>query len=347
MLVTPNMNLTVWDQSGDDFSHQQLSADLQILDGHDHSFGKGKQINTGGIVPEAITTALLASQAVTNAILATNAVATTNIQDASVTGPKIAPGAINGSMLQDGSIDFLQLAADVLPIGSILLWYRPPGSTATPGGPWEVMDGRPWNQISNTIGQGGVQITTGNIPDLRNQFVIGADINGVGAPGIGATGGTASVDLSHDHTVPSHSHTTYPHTHPISLDGLHYHTWGVSFSSNPDYPNGLVVSGLDTWYRTNAFTSGITVTDYGGKQRNNVYGTLYIKNAEYDIYGSPGVDIDAPAHMDNAGTHSHGGATQASSNTPTTSVSLTTDPSLGTVEINPPNVALLFIMRVR
>jgi hypothetical protein len=342
------MNLTVWDQEGDFFTHQQLSADLQAIDSHDHSPTNGKQINTAGIVPGAITTTLMAAASVTNAILAANAVATANIQNSAVTGSKIASGAIDGTKLQNGSIDFLQLASDVLPLGSILLWWRPSGSTATPGGPWEIMDGRAWNSISNTMGNSGSSLTTGNIPDMRNVFPIGADINGSSGPAIGVSGGAATANVAHTHTIGAHSHSVNPHTHPISTDGLHYHTWGISFSANPDYPEGLVVSGLDTWYRTNAFPAGITVKDYpGNNQRQNVYGTLYIKNATYDIFGSPGVTIDAPAHMDNGGSHSHGGATGADGGGATNAIGLTSDSSLGSISTVPPNTALLFIMRVR
>lgn len=347
MIVTPNMNLTVWDQPGDNFSHPQLSAALQTIDAHDHSPTKGQQINTAGIVPQAITTALLAQAAVTNAILATNAVATANVQDASITRAKLANGAVDGTALEAGSVDFAQLASDVLPLGTVMLWWTPSGSGNVPGGPWEIMDGRPWNSISNTMGPGGAALTTGNIPDLRNQFVIGADILGTSGPGIGNTGGSATANVAHTHTVAGHSHSVNSHTHGINSDGNHYHTWSISFTSNPDYPAGLAVSGLDTWYRTNSFKENITVKDYpAGNQHQNVYGSLYIKNALYDIYGSPGVQIDAPAHMDTLGAHTHGGATNGSS-PGTSSVGLTTDSSLTTINLAPQNVALLFVMRVR
>jgi hypothetical protein len=283
---------------------------------------------------------------VTNAILALNAVGSANLQNGAVGSQQLANNAVGSAQLANQAVDFLQLAADVLPLGSVMLWWRPSGSTATPGGPWEIMDGRAWNSIANTMNNGSA-LTTGNIPDMRGAFPIGADILGQVAPGIGATGGSNTANVAHTHTVNAHTHNTLPHTHSISTDGLHYHTWGISFSSNPDYPEGLVVSGLDTWYRTNAFAEGITVKDFGGTQRSNVYGTLYIKNATYDIYGSSGVSIDAPAHMDNDGSHNHGGVTAASSQAATDATSLTTNPALSTISTVPAYNSLLFIMRVR
>src|SRR5665213_1572706 len=225
------MNLIVWDQLDDDFSHLQLSADLVALDVHDHSAGRGVRINTPGIALQAITTPLIADGAVTNAKLADNAVATANLQDASVTHAKIAPGAITGDDIANNTIGYTQLDVNVMPLGSVVLWWRPTGSANVPGGNWEIMDGRLWSGITNSLG-----LSTGNIPDMRGAFARGADVNGSVAPGVGVASGAATTNLAHSHNVAAHAHDTPTHSHLIPVDGNHSHTF---------------LSGLHVWSRQN------------------------------------------------------------------------------------------------
>jgi hypothetical protein len=349
MYDTPNMSLVVWDQPGDFFGHPQLAADFITIDEHDHSNGRGVQINTPGIAPSAITTALLADASVTQPKLGINAVGTTNIQDGAVTGSKIASGSITATDLQNNSITYQQLDVNVVPLGTVVTWYRSPGSANVPGGNWEICDGRLWSTISNTMGSGGLQLTTGNIPDMRGQFAQGADINGTVAPGIGTSGGAATVDLQHGHVVDEHYHGVPAHIHGISADGLHSHTF---------------MGGLATWSRTNAFNLGFQTAYYPYNNSPNVtagvwantFYTLYIKNLGTipqfnNIHGdTPGQAeqwIDGATPMDNDGNHNHSGATAASNYFYTDQAGTYTDQQLGEVSVIPPNTALLHIMRVR
>jgi hypothetical protein len=84
MQTLSQMGLIKWDLSADPYDHVQLASNIQKINDHDHTTGKGNQVPTGGIVDHAVT----------NVKLATNAVATTNIQDASVTKVKLASDAI-------------------------------------------------------------------------------------------------------------------------------------------------------------------------------------------------------------------------------------------------------------
>lgn len=370
MYSTVNMGLTSWDQISDNFNHTQMDANWKAIDSHDHSFNKGVQINTAGIAANAVTTGLIAPQAVTNAQIAPNAVATSNIQNQAVTNAQIAPGSIYGNLIPNAAIVAAMLDPTIIPLGTVLTWWRPSGSNATPGGFWEIMDGRAWNGITNAMGPGGTALTTGNIPDMRGYFVQGADINGNVAPGIGSTGGSNSVSLAHSHAVNSHTHQVASHAHGIGTDGNHMHTWQ---------------GGLSMWSRANVFSGGakyvgadpdgfnypwnnVTMQTKDGDWVTNSYFSMYIKNltskplwGQYDVSssnpytggGSGNSSVtgqtDGPADMDNAGNHSHGGATQASGNLSTDGgTAHTTDTQLGgSVSVTPQNVALLYIMRVR
>lgn len=332
--ISQNMLLTVWDSDSDDFNLIDLENNWDDIDIHDHSSGKGVQISTAGIAPNAITTGLIAAGAVQNANLAPNSVATSNIQAAAITNALLAAGSVTGSVIAAGAITASMLDSTLIPLGQVALWWRPSGSSATPGGFWEIMDGRPWSGITNAFG-----LSTGNIPDMRGVFVQGADITGVNAPGIGVSGGSNTVNLAHSHNVNAHYHTVPSHLHGISSDGLHLHYWQ---------------GGLHMASRMNAFTpSGVTFQSQNGKWYTNTFYSMYIANLLSNPFWSGQSNnsnyqtTDANADMDEAGLHSHGGATAGSGTLTTNTATATTDSQLGSTNIEPLNTALLFIMRCR
>lgn len=357
MYTTQFMGLTSWDLITDYFDHTEMDTNWKAIDQHDHSAGKGLQINTGGIANNAITTGLIAPQAVTNAQLADNAVATNNIQNQAVTNSQLGVGSVYGNVIPDGAITQPMLDPNVIPLGFIAMWWRPSGSATVPGGGWEIMDGRPWSAITNSFG-----LSTGNIPDMRGYFAQGADITGANAPGIGMTGGNTgnTASLAHSHIVNAHTHGVPSHSHPISADGDHMHTWQ---------------GGLSVWARTNAFGGGdlyvgadpdgwnypynnVTFQARDGDWVTNNYYSMYIRNltskSPWGTYlassNSATGQTDGNADMDHAGSHSHGWATGGSGTLQTDggSGTITTSTQLGgSVSIAPQNVALLFIMRCR
>lgn len=331
MLTTPNLNLTLWDQTKDGFSHSTLLSNFEIIDTHDHSPGKGARIGTASINPSAVTTNLIAPAAVTQTQMAANSVGSAQIQNGAVGPSKIAAGAVYGPAIPNGAITSPMLDPGILPLGSVITWWRPSGSNALPGGGWEIMDGRPWNSITNTLGPGGAALASGNIPNMLNAFAIGGSL--ATTPGVGSTGGSNTANLAHSHAVAQHSHSVPPHTHTINTDGNHFHP----------------IMGLGLWARQNAFPIGITVNDHSGVQRQNTYYTLYLQGILSTYFGAGGSTgtLDAPAPMDNAGSHNHGGATVASNTLTSGAAAATTDSQLGSVNITPQYVALLYIMKVR
>lgn len=72
------MSLRVWNLLSDPYDHDQLATNWAKVDLHEHSFGRGVQIPTDGILDGAITAAKLAPGAA-------------SIQNNSVTAAKFAP----------------------------------------------------------------------------------------------------------------------------------------------------------------------------------------------------------------------------------------------------------------
>lgn len=329
MFTTPNMGLTIWDQTTDDFNHSQLQINWLEVDRHDHSPGNGTQITSAGLAADSVTNAQIAPNAVGNPNLQATSVATANLQDQAVTTSKIAPGSITGNLIPDGGIAIAKLDPTILPVGAVMLWWRPPGSSATPGGGWEALDGRAWNTVDNAW-----NLTQGNMPDTRGVFVKGASMTGTPAPAIGATGGSATISLGHTHGVLGHTHTTPDHDHAISSDGSHIHLWQ---------------GGLHMGTRTNSFAVGLTMDDFTGRQYQNTFYSMYIMN----LLSNPGwlngnqQEIDGQADMDSAGSHSHGGVTGTGGGSSTGSATASTDSQLGSTTVDPPWVGFVYIMRVR
>lgn len=330
MLTTSNLGLTVWNLTSDSFNYSQLQTNWNLIDAHDHSQGKGLQVGTAGIVPGSITQTLMAANSVGAPQINNNSVGTSALQNGAVGTAQIATAAVTTNNIFPGSIKDITLDATLIPLGTITQWWRPTGSTLTPGGFWEIMDGRPWSQIVN-----GWALTTGNIPDTRGYFTQGADLLGVQASSIGTVAGQNTIDFTHTHIDAGHSHTVPDHLHAINHDGAHYHQWQ---------------GGLSVWARANAFPIGLTVEDWKGQQtQNNLY-SLYINNLNSNPAWAANQYQDAVANMDNAGDHTHGGSTasdpgwnlQTGISSPITSSS-----GLSRIDCRPSNISFVYIMRCR
>lgn len=137
-----------------------------------------------------------------------------------------ADGSISGDYVSnDSQLDLPTLGDDILrqlvPIGTVLDWWRPSGSNASVPSGFVICDGSQYASNQHDFPGGG----TINVPDLRNKFILGASISATGngttgntatnAPGIGGAGGSnASINLAHTHTIPGHGHS-----HNISTQG--------------------------------------------------------------------------------------------------------------------------------
>jgi hypothetical protein len=146
---------------------------------------------------------------------------------------ELAPGA-NGEVLICDSAEELgyRWGTDgILPIGGIIIWK---GNVAS-------------------IPSGFVLCNGANgTPDLRGRFVIGAG----GTYSVNATGGAATINIAHTHTVP-YTSTAPAHTHAvisgtIGSDGAHIHTISAN-SSTVDYSHSHTID-TDTSTGTSAVT---------------------------------------------------------------------------------------------
>jgi hypothetical protein len=346
MFITPNMGLTAWDLGTDPYNHSQLANNFAALDQHTHVPGQGKRIPTNGIEDLAITTAKIA----------TNAVTADKIPDASLTqqehakpsigNPELFDNAVSGTKIQDGTISARKLDSTVTFVGELRAWYRVNASVQPPVG-WEVADGRPWSSVTNAMGPGGTQWNTGNMPDYRNKYILGAALTGTGSgsstpPDIGMVIGSHTVNLTHTHTV-AHSHNVLAHTHSIpdhthgvftDVAGAHGHTFGGGFIIHT---------------RQNAFIQGIEVRDTSTFARSNSLESLYIAGIGSGGSGDQAIGVDA------GGNHSHGGTTgtvfgslTSGAGTSTTDVQTPTTSSGGsaTQDIRPASIGALVLMRV-
>lgn len=88
-----------------------------------------------------------------------------------------------------------------IPVGSVISWWRPDANMPLPSDGWVIADGSVVTDSSSPL-----YGTT--LPDLRDKFVMG-----VSAAAIGQTGGTNTLNLSHQHQVDGHTHTIPNHAH--------------------------------------------------------------------------------------------------------------------------------------
>lgn len=259
----------------------------------------------------------------------------------------VVKGIPTSALRDDAAISFTSLAADAMrqhvPIGSVIDWWRPfstydagNGAGNAPSG-YEICDGRTIASGSHDFG-GGSPIT---LPDLRNKFIIGADIlktdatassSGDGsaafnaqhpnAPGIRGGGGfNATKNLAHTHSF-AHTHGVAGVDHLHSAGGYaasdHYHqvtsdTWGYAF-------NGAASSGGYPWQSSGS----------------------YFQHTHHFDTGSGGASA--------LGVGGSSGAADRSLNTSTNSQSTTTtagDTSQTAADMRPAHYGLLKIMKVR
>lgn len=328
MFVTPNMGLTAWDQPDDNYDHTQLATNFSDIDDHDHSLGKGKQIPSGGLANDAVTGDKLADNAVNPVVhIPASSIPQSRLGIDSVGNPQLQDDSVGPNELQDGAVTADKLDPSIQPIGQVMLWYRADSAVLPPNG-WEVMDGRAWSTIPNSLGAGGTQWNTGNIPNMINKFPLGAALAGTGItpdlpPDIGAAGGSQTRDLSHTHTTNAHSHTVDAHAHGISADGGHAHRFtGLG-------PGGPILADL--------FSRDVGVPKADGTRQ-----ALYLQGHNQNSF--VGSDVALPMEVVNNHTHTGStGSSSAGTNAATVSVN---NGLTGSTDLRPAYVGLLFLMKV-
>lgn len=325
MFITPNMGLTAWDLGTDPYDHSQLAANFSQLDQHDHSVGKGLQIQTAGIANLSITSGKIAANAVVPTThISADSIPQSRLADDSVGNGELQDNAVNSANILNGAVTADKLDPSILPIGLTAMWYRADSSVLPPAG-WEIMDGRAWSTITNKLGAGGVQWNTGNIPNMANKFPLGSALAGTGslpsqAPGIGSIGGQHERDLTHTHTTNPHSHIVDAHAHNIIPDGSHRHTFDGQ-------------AGAD-----HLFTRDVGVPRAEGTRQ-----ALYLPGHN----SSSSLGSNVVTLMTVVGDHSHGGVSGVTSPS-TNGATVTVNNSLtGNQDLRPAHIGLLFIMKVR
>jgi len=156
--------------------------------------------------------------------LAANSVGATQIAAGSVGATQIAAGAVNATHLAAG------LQPALVPIGSVIDWWRPNGTFPVPTG-YKICDG-------TAVADAGSPYNGQVVPNLNDKFVRGtSDPNS-----IGSTGGADT----HAHTV-SASGTT-------AAAGTHNHQWGSYYrsGSTKNWRTYNSAGSLITMYSTTA-----------------------------------------------------------------------------------------------
>lgn len=114
--ITPNLSLKVWNNYSDPYNSEELATNFITIDQHDHSSGKGVQINGNqGIQNNSIGANKLTA----------NSVVSTNLVDGTVTTSKIADstGSTDGvttAKIANAAVTRAKLASGVLPSTSLI-----------------------------------------------------------------------------------------------------------------------------------------------------------------------------------------------------------------------------------
>jgi len=142
----------------------------------------------------------------------------------------------------EGGTTYNAALSNILPKGLISMWY---GSLATIPTGWALCDG------------------TNNTPDLRNRFIVGANVDNAGIANTNITGSNTQTGGSKDAIVVSHSHGI--------TDPGHSHLVSPSYGRNVGGGSNLVILGKN--YDPNPIgttqnQTGITINSEGSSGTN-------------------------------------------------------------------------------
>jgi hypothetical protein len=253
---------------------------------------------------------------------------------------------------RNNALDLTALAPDVgrqmKPIGEIFTWWRPVDTIPLPTGS-EICDGRQIPAANHDFvnADGTKYNQTITLPDMRNKFIIGADVlksdgagsnNGDGstafnvvnpnAPGIRGTGGSNTVkNLQHSHQ--------FGHTH-----GIPGQTTGVAPADRSlahAHSSGSMYAG-----GTNTSNSSVTI----GAAVQGLAGGVQVERFPH-LHSFPNLGIGGGTGGEASPDHYHYNSVSAV----TTNSQSTTTTDAGTmsssVDMRPQHVGLLMLMKVR
>lgn len=278
-----------------------------------------------------------------------------------------------GEVLSDGVIPASALSDDVLPLGTVIDWYRASTSVAVPSG-WAICDGSAWNGIDNQMGEAKAKLTTGNIPNLIGKVTVGARLtttsggstaadgtnstNGdayANAPGIGGSGGSNSaINLAHTHGVPGHGHAN---TLAVSGAGANISVnaagTGVSVNGSGDLAvTETFLNHSHTYFDSNFSTSTGNTGSYTRVTNVSYYTTNTGGALGWHAHTLPnhahGISDPTHAHGITQSNHAHGLTGSVGPNTNGDSTLTTTSLSwtAAVTDVRPAHVGMLKIMKV-
>lgn len=164
-----------------------------------------------------------------------------NVANDSITGDKIANGTIKSEDLAPGTIP------PGVPVGTVISWWRTNASTPLPSGEWMIADG-------SKVTDSASPLYNQNLPNLTDKFVMG-----VSAANIGAAGGTNALDLTHQHSIPAHTHDVSGSTSEV--DGL----WDGGHWTQAGDPRRMAANTyINSWYYRHNHAVNLTTSAWGG-----------------------------------------------------------------------------------
>lgn len=331
--ATPNLGLSIWDKGTDTYNHSQLANNFVKIDRHDHSPGLGNRIPESGLKDGAVSNVKIQDNAVTPNKIPNDSLTQDKLAEDSIGNSELQNASVATANIQDGAVTGAKLDGNIIPLGIIVPWFRRDSSVSIPNG-WIACEGQPWSTIANDLG-----INSGNVPDLRNRFVLGATTGASGAgpddaPNAGSTGGSNTANFNHAHSIGDHSHTVPNHAHGISVQPSHTHRfWSINYNTNASYltegaqrttgvSSASASSGLQAFFVPGLNSGGRGSSDDGG--------------------------VAAPMGPDEGPTHNHGGSTAGSGAITTSSAGAqNTTSALGNTDVRPRFIGLIHIMKVK
>lgn len=232
-------------------------------------------------------------------------------------------------------VSALERTVETFTRGMIVAWRRP--VTEIPNG-WQLADG-----------------TLGTL-DLRGRFLVGV-LTGDPRWGIlGATGGSATVNLAHSHGMThkhEHSHTvashTHAHAHSVALDHSHTITTSTDLAHTHAHTHDMSHGHGNTGSASLTFAqdviTGSTVTAGQHTHSTNPISATTGSNAVGASWTNAQVVLGITGSTSTSSDSTGSGVLTTASDS-TGASTTTTDPALTTVETAPPFTAVYWIERI-
>jgi len=229
--------------------------------------------------------------------------------------------------------DVLAVEASALPLGGIIMWAGADDALPTN---CLLCDGSAISRttystlfalLGTTFGAGD-ESTTFNLPNMVDKFVVGAG----GTYSRADTGGSATVNSEHQHTVSNHTHTTPALYHS---GGTHTH-----IVNSHTHPAGSLMAAVYTRFgRTYTLEVGGSFTATHSTNANSSQLNNYTPCTYTAVHGTSGASAPETG-FSSAANDTHAAQSTSSSGGGNTSIA-----GSSTLENRPPYVGIYFIIK--